>query len=167
MHAPHGKAVVLALKVKAIWGLITRGSVQTNGWWVQAIVVLQVWLQEFAWTESEKPGKLAKRNASGPPGIDDSDISREPMFCVETMMTSLYWSLLIYDFNEVDDSKLTLEEGCTLFTPALEHYELFWEKSLDTKMVLAWSRQKIVMSFRGTASLANVVADLQVHCLCL
>lgn len=80
-------------------------------------------------------------------------------------MKSLYWSLLIYDFDEVDDSKLSLEEGCSLFDPPLERYELFWEKSLDTKMILAWSRKKIVLSFRGTASLANVAADLQVTTL--
>ena len=104
---------------------------------------------------------MARRNASGLPDAE-SEIAKEPMFCVETMMKSLYWSLLIYDFQEVDDSKLSLEEGCSLFSPPLEHYELFWEKSLDTKMILAWSRQMIVMSFRGTASLANVVADLQV-----
>ena len=124
---------------------------------------MQVWLQEFAWTEEEKPRKLARRNTSGPAGVEESDIAKEPMFCVETMMKSLYWSLLIYDFNEVDDSKLSLEEACSLFDPPLEHYELFWEKSLDTKMILAWSRERIVMSFRGTASLANVVADLQVR----
>ena len=29
-------------------------------------------------------------------------------------------------------------------------------------MILAWSRERIVLAFRGTASLSNVVADLQV-----
>lgn len=46
--------------------------------------------------------------------------------------------------------------------PALTNFELFWEKSLDTKMILAWSKNVVVLAFRGTASMANVVADIQV-----
>lgn len=49
-----------------------------------------------------------------------------------------------------------------MFKPALDKYELFWEKSLDTKCLLAWNRQHIVLAFRGTASLSNVKADVQV-----
>lgn len=62
---------------------------------------------------------------------------------------------------QVDDSKLSLEEACGLFNPPLEEFELFWEKSLDTKMILAWNKERMVLAFRGTASLANVAADLQ------
>ena len=57
---------------------------------------------------------------------------------------------------------MTLDEACALYRPPLHQYELFWEKSLDTKLIVAWSRTRILLSFRGTASLANVVADLQV-----
>ena len=32
---------------------------------------------------------------------DREVIEREPMFCVETMMTCLYWSWLVYDDEEV------------------------------------------------------------------
>ena len=45
----------------------------------------------------------------------------------------------------------------------LEHSELFWEKALDTKLLLAWNRDTIMLVFRGTASLANALADLQVR----
>ena len=62
----------------------------------------------------------------------------------------------------MEDSKLSLPEACGLFDPPLDQFELFWEKSLDTKMLLAWSRERMVLAFRGTASLSNVVADLQV-----
>ena len=44
----------------------------------------------------------------------------------------------------------------------LEHSELFWEKALDTKLLMAWNKHTIVMAFRGTASFANALADLQV-----
>lgn len=45
----------------------------------------------------------------------------------------------------------------------LQHYELLWEPAEDTKCLFSWSRTKIVVAFRGTASLSNVLADLQVH----
>ncbi len=45
----------------------------------------------------------------------------------------------------------------------LEKSELFWEKALDTKMLLAWSDTCMVLVFRGTASMANALADLQVY----
>ena len=44
----------------------------------------------------------------------------------------------------------------------LEHVQLFWERSLNTKVVVAWSRHMLVLTFRGTASIRNAVADLQV-----
>ena len=53
-----------------------------------------------------------------------------------------------------------------MHTPALTNFELFWEKSLDTKMILAWSKNIVVLAFRGTASMANVVADIQVGIPC-
>lgn len=62
------------------------------------------------------------------------------------------------------DSKLSLETAMALY--GLEHSELFWEKALDTKLLMAWNRNTIVMAFRGTASFANALADLQV-CLLL
>ena len=43
----------------------------------------------------------------------------------------------------------------------LKHSELFWEKALDTKLLLAWNSRTIVLAFRGTATLANALADLQ------
>ena len=67
-----------------------------------AWVAVQVWLQEFAWLESEKARKLARRNSSLPPDQLE-EIAKEPMFCVETMMIALYWSLLAYDLQEVGD----------------------------------------------------------------
>ena len=50
-----------------------------------------------------------------------------------------------------------------MHTPALTNFQLFWEKSLDTKLILAWSRSTVVLAFRGTASMANVLADIQVR----
>jgi hypothetical protein len=43
----------------------------------------------------------------------------------------------------------------------LSQVQLFWERSLDTKVLVGWSGDTIVISFRGTASLRNALADLQ------
>lgn len=61
---------------------------------------VQVWLQEFCWTEEEKQRKMDRRNRTM---AEDqrAEIEKEPMFCMETMLNCLYWSLLIYDFDEV------------------------------------------------------------------
>lgn len=58
----------------------------------------QVWLQEIAWTEAEKPIKLAARGAMIP---NDPKMDREPVFCYETMLNLLYWSCLVYDHDRV------------------------------------------------------------------
>ena len=58
---------------------------------------------------------------------------------------------------------MSLEEGFALYDPPLEHFELFWEKSLDTKLLLAWNQEVILLAFRGTASMSNVFADIQVR----
>ena len=59
---------------------------------------LQVWLQEFAWTEADKPIKLEARSSMVP---KDTDLCRQPMFCFETMMKLLYWSCFVYDHMRV------------------------------------------------------------------
>jgi len=59
---------------------------------------LQVWLQEFAWTEADKPVKLAARSAMVP---DDAKLAQQPIFCFETMMNLLYWSCYVYDHKMV------------------------------------------------------------------
>ena len=64
---------------------------------------VKVWLQEFAWTEEDKEedmknrssstGKLSAKNASS--------LQKQPMFCMETAVNMFYWSVLVYDHEEV------------------------------------------------------------------
>ena len=49
-----------------------------------------------------------------------------------------------------------------LFQPPLAYTDLIWERVSDTKLLLAWNKDMIVLAFRGTASFSNVFADLQV-----
>ena len=171
----------------------------------------QVWLQQFAWTEDAKPGRLAERGEhTRDPGAAEQ-LQREPMFCFETALKALYWSTLVYRYDESAPDltrdkppsvRATLcpppllhaclggahqlyhmamqEDGSEgvravrpRFTPAagmamcgLEQVQLFWERSLDTKVLIGWSDSAIVVSFRGTASLRNALADLQARACC-
>ena len=59
---------------------------------------LQIWESEFAWTEADKPVKLAARALTVP---KDSSLNQQPMFCFETMMAMWYWSCLVYDYQRV------------------------------------------------------------------
>ena len=57
---------------------------------------------------------------------------------------------------------MLLDTAMSLYN--LEHSELYWEKAQDTKLLIAWNHDTIVIAFRGTSSMANALADLQVGC---
>lgn len=44
----------------------------------------------------------------------------------------------------------------------LTQSESFWEVKQDTRCLVSWGGSKIVVAFRGTASMKNALADLQV-----
>ena len=60
----------------------------------------QVWLQEFAWSEKQKPYVLEQRNNSMA-AEDQERIASEPVFSFEHCCVCLYWSFLVYDYKEV------------------------------------------------------------------
>ena len=59
---------------------------------------IQVWLQEFAWTEADKPIKLQARSIMVP---NNPKLARQPIFCFQTMLNLLYWSCFVYDHKKV------------------------------------------------------------------
>ena len=73
---------------------------------------VQVWLQEWAWTESAKAKDVEKRNAGdGSAHMDPSKLQGEPMFCYETCVKLLYWTALVYDYR--------LDGVCTAVKPSI------------------------------------------------
>ncbi|KAL3155310.1 hypothetical protein ABBQ38_010874 [Trebouxia sp. C0009 RCD-2024] len=140
-----------------------------------------VWLQEFAWTEADKPIKLEARSSMVP---KDADLARQPMFCFETMMKLLYWSCFVYDHmkeqltpntgfsnasshqeQQLEGTSFTARTSLSLDT-ALSLYNMtdsqsFWEIQQDTRCLIGWGSSTVVVAFRGTASMKNALADLQ------
>ena len=47
---------------------------------------VQVWLQEFAWTEAELQPKLAERLSQAQGPMETKRLEAEPMFCLETAL---------------------------------------------------------------------------------
>lgn len=127
--------------------------------------ILQVWLQEFAWTEADIPRKRSERISSLP---DDSFegfcMDCEPLFCFETAVKLMYWSFLAYDTGELPNSPFSSATALDLYN--LDHFDVVWEHTLNTKAVIGWtddpSCATIVIAFRGTASTTNLLSDLQV-----
>ena len=68
--------------------------------------------------------------------------------------------MLMYDYEESAEPRFRLEDAMGLY--GLTDFELLWERATDTKALMAWGNGKLVLGFRGTASMANVLADLQV-----
>ena len=59
----------------------------------------------------------------------------------QTAIKMLYWSLLVYDHGEQRASPVTADTALLLYD--LEHFEVFWEKSLDTKAVVGWNSDTV------------------------
>ena len=69
-------------------------------------------------------------------------------------------SMLMYDYEEVPDSPFRIEDAMALY--GLTDFELIWDRTSDTKALLAWGGDVVVLGFRGTASMTNVLTDLKV-----
>lgn len=87
-------------------------------------------------------------------------IDCEPLFCFETALKLMYWSFLAYGEGETVDSGYSSRVANRLF--GLENFELLWEKGCDTKAVIGWSQNTVVISFRGSASFSNAITDLKI-----
>ena len=130
--------------------------------------ILQVWLQEFAWTEDDFSKKRSERVSSLPEGsFEGFCMDCEPMFCFETAVKAMYWSFLAYDRGELPDSPFKSETALSLFN--LKTFDIVWEHSTNAKAVIGWnddpSASAVVIAFRGTAAASNVISDLQVRAM--
>ena len=63
------------------------------------LVLLQVLLQEFSWTEDQKQERLQTRNQQLAELGQDAWL--EPMFTFETAIKTFYFAALIYEYQEV------------------------------------------------------------------
>lgn len=70
--------------------------------------ILAAWLQEFAWTSSSLPAAIAERNRK----LEDSvSLRNEPMFCMETAIKLLYFSIIVYGCEETKEAEADRAAG--------------------------------------------------------
>jgi len=125
-----------------------------------SLAILQVWLQEFAWKEDDVAGKMKERASSLPDeSFEEVELSKEPIFCFETAVKMLYWANLVY---YIDDENQELRKKFALDLYRLNHFDVVSSKNLDSKAIVGWKDDCIVISFRGTSSMVNVMSDVRV-----
>ena len=56
---------------------------------------------------------------------------------------------------------LTLDTALSLYN--MTECQSFWETEQDTRCLIGWGSSTVVVAFRGTASMKNALADLQVR----
>ena len=61
-----------------------------------SLASVQVYLQEFAWTEEHKPDAIAQRADHAQHAEERALLTTEPMFCFQTAVALHRWSCLTY-----------------------------------------------------------------------
>ncbi|KAK9829664.1 hypothetical protein WJX72_007213 [[Myrmecia] bisecta] len=87
-------------------------------------------------------------------------LAAEPLFCVETAIKAAFWSHMVYNYPPV--KPLIVEEmphamGIWDFSAVEEVVE----PSVDSKALLAWNKHRLLVVFRGTASMANALTNIR------
>ena len=130
-------------------------------------------LQQFAWTEADVPRKLAARmNAVDSECAICPGFLAKPLFCFETAIKLFFWSTLVYSYTETSGVSFEtmpapikaligeMDAAMRLFNLSKRH--LFYDRSLGTKVLVAWNSSTILITVRGTAEMTNVIADAKV-----
>lgn len=64
--------------------------------------------------------------------------------------------------SSIFSAKTTLTLECAMSLYKLTDSESFWEVEQDTRCLIGWGHNTVVVAFRGTASMRNALADMQV-----
>lgn len=133
----------------------------------------QALLQQIAWTERSLPRKLAARSAALRAAAGAEGATGAPMFCMETAIKLFFWSTIAYEYTEAEGQKFSTlpEEVCALLGEvaeamslyALEKRHLFYDRTCETKVVVAWNSETILVCVRGSSHRANFLQDLRVR----
>ena len=139
-------------------------------------------LQQFAWTERSLPRKLDSRSTALRAAAGAEGATGAPMFCMETAIKLFFWSTIAYDYAEAEGHKFSnlpeevtallgeVAEAMSLYK--LEQRHLFYDRTCETKVVVAWNRETILVCIRGSSHRVNFLQDLRVRilacfvCLC-
>ena len=100
-----------------------------------------------------------------------------PLFCFETAIKLFFWSVVVYAYQEeapgsegasLDTMPAPIHELLGEMDAAMRLYglrkrRLFYDHACGTKALVAWSDSVVLLSFRGSAEVANFVQDVNVR----
>lgn len=122
-------------------------------------LVMQQWLQHFAWTESSQSFRSEKRN-NMLKSQNRQLLEQEPLFCFETAVKLLYWCGFAYEYDEGrTEQKLSQTTAMQLYN--LEKLHMLRDPVTNTKCLVAWNSGTLLISFRGTANRQNATHDVK------
>lgn len=94
------------------------------------------------------------------------DLGAENKFCFEMSVKLWYWCLGVYAFDPATQECHDPQYPLLKFHVAMDmfnfkHHEFIADKGSDTRTLIAWNDDTILVCFRGTYSATNVWSDLQ------
>lgn len=116
------------------------------------------------------PAKFLAKQIGVPDTFALFEKPMESIFCVEYMCKLFLWSRAAYRGMEKGLPDYVTEENrdkypytidACLQTFGLEKFEYFYEEKTDTYAIMGSGNDTVVISFRGTASNANIMTDLK------
>lgn len=155
------------------------------------IELLQRWAWSHSGAVSVR---AARRRLVQNEALVASSVDQEPVFTLELAAKCLVWSWLLYDLPDgapsrqqaaadaagssegadaavqgmaqaaLGDADTAAELAFAMRLFGLQHRRQFLDRSRQTKVVVAWSAQAIVIAARGTAHAANAWDDAKVRC---
>ncbi|KAG2500167.1 hypothetical protein HYH03_001749 [Edaphochlamys debaryana] len=148
------EVIVLVLVCVLAWLFIPRRV-------APGMPILQATLQRFSWTEPDKARQLRHRLAAVPQHVQRcAELAREPLFCFETAVKLTYWCEQSYYYEEEGlEMRVPLPVLMNLYD--LKEITVIREEESDAKAMVAWSSERCLICFRGTASLKAVCVDLK------
>lgn len=116
------------------------------------------------------PAKFLAKQIGVPDTFALFEKPMESIFCVEYMCKLFFWSRAAYrgiekglpDYvTEENQDKYPYTIDTCLQTFGMKEFEYFYEESTDTYAIMGSGNDTVVVSFRGTASNANIMTDLK------
>lgn len=116
------------------------------------------------------PAKFFAKQIGVPDALGLFEKPMSSVFCMEYVCKLFLWTRAAYrgiekgipEYVPEDQQDLyPYSKSAILSTFGMDKFEYFFEAKTDTYAIMGWGNKTLVLSFRGTASNANVLTDLK------
>ena len=126
----------------------------------------------LVWCESEGFKKRPHKEQVLPTGDgvafwDSGPDEQDPVFCFETAIKLYYWSILPYRYDpETGQNELPFQKDIAVGLYRIGHLEHFYGESMDMRCFIGWTGDLVLVTFRGTKTTKNLLADANTFRVC-